>query len=153
MKMFDVGASDMAMIYMSPDPYFVEAFKQPVNFHKFDPGKHPTLGLSLYKALVRLYLATMSPSTPAAEIPDWRTQIRGAWLLKINDCLVTMIEDVQNAFTTLHTTGCHTLHIRKYDQTCPTMVSQLYCPPFSLSQLMISSIIDGNSLLLRTIFD
>ncbi len=70
--MFDVGASDMAMIYMSPDPYF-EAFGQPIDFWKFNPGKHPTLGLSLNEASGRLYLATMSPSIPAAKITDWRT--------------------------------------------------------------------------------
>jgi hypothetical protein len=70
MTMFDVGASNMAMIYMSPDPYF-KAFEQPIDFWKFDPGKHPTMGLSLYETLGCLYLATMSPGTPAAKIPDW----------------------------------------------------------------------------------
>jgi hypothetical protein len=55
-----------------------------------------------------LYLATMSPSTPAAKIPDWRTWICGTWLIKINDCLVMTIDDVWNAFADLHTNGCHT---------------------------------------------
>ncbi len=67
MTMFDIGASDMAMIYMSSDPYF-KAFEQPIDFWKFNPGKHSTMGLSLYEALGRLYLATMSPRTPAAKI-------------------------------------------------------------------------------------
>jgi hypothetical protein len=107
MTMFDVGARDMAMIYMSPDPYF-EAFKQPIGFRKFDRGKHPTMGLSLYESSGRLYLATMSPSTPAAKIPDWRAQIRGAWLIKINDFLVTTVEEVRNTFADLHTNGTHT---------------------------------------------
>jgi hypothetical protein len=60
------------------------------------------MGLSLYEASGRLYLATMSPSTPAAKIPDWRVQIRGAWLIKVNKCLVTTVEEVQNAFANLH---------------------------------------------------
>jgi hypothetical protein len=97
MMMFDVGARNTAMIYMSPDPYF-EAFKQPIDIQKFNTGKHPTMGLSLYEASGRLYLATMSPSTPAAKIPDWRAQIRSAWLIKVNKCLVTTVEEVQNAF-------------------------------------------------------
>ncbi len=101
MTMFDVGACDMVMIYMSPDPYF-EAFKQPTDCQKFDPGKHPTMGLSLYEASGRLYLATMSPITPAAKILDWRAQIRGAWLIKVNERLVMTVEEVQNAFTDLH---------------------------------------------------
>jgi hypothetical protein len=54
------------------------------------------------------YLATMSPSTPAAKILDWRAQIRGAWLIKINDCLVMTIEEVWNTFTDLHTQGSQT---------------------------------------------
>jgi hypothetical protein len=78
MTMFNVGACDMAMIYMSPDPYF-KAFEQPIDFQNFDLGKHPTMGLSLYEASGQLYLATMSPSTPVAKIPDWRARIRGAW--------------------------------------------------------------------------
>jgi hypothetical protein len=49
MTMFDIGASNMATIYMSPDPYF-ESFKQPIDFRKYNPGKHPTIGLSLYEA-------------------------------------------------------------------------------------------------------
>jgi hypothetical protein len=62
----------MAMVYMSPNPYF-DAFEQPLDLQKFDYTKHPTAGLSLYKKSERLYLATMSPSTPAEKIPDWRT--------------------------------------------------------------------------------
>jgi hypothetical protein len=72
MTMFDVGASNMAMIYMLPDPYF-EAFEQPIDFWKFNPGKHPKMGLSFYETLGHLYLDTMSLGTPAAKIPDWRT--------------------------------------------------------------------------------
>ena len=77
MTMFNVGASNMATIYMSPDPYF-EAFEQPIDFWKYNPGRHPTMGLSLYEAWGRPYLATMSLSTPASKILDWRAQIRSA---------------------------------------------------------------------------
>jgi hypothetical protein len=106
MMMFDVRACYMAMIYTSPDPYF-EAFEQPIDFQKFDTGKNPTMGLSLYEASGCLYLATMSPSTPAAKIPDWRAQIRGAWLIKVNKRLVRTVEEVQNAFVDLHSNGTY----------------------------------------------
>jgi hypothetical protein len=106
MMMFNVGSRNMAMIYMSPDPYF-EAFEQPIDFRKFDTGKHPTMGLSLYEASRRLYLATVSPSTPAAKILDWRAQNRGAWLIKVNKHLVAMVEKVQNAFANLHSNGTY----------------------------------------------
>jgi hypothetical protein len=107
MSMFDVGTRDMAMIYMSPDPYF-DAFEQPIDFRKFGPSKHPTMGLSLYEKSGRVYLATMSPSTPAAKIPDWRARVRGAWLIKVNECLVTTVEEATIAFAELHKNGTHT---------------------------------------------
>ena len=72
MMEYNIGWEDMAMVYMSPDPYY-DAFEQPLNLQKFDYTKHPTTGLSLYKKSGWLYLATMSPSTPAAKILDWRT--------------------------------------------------------------------------------
>ncbi len=81
MSAFDTSKSDMATIYMSPDPYFT-AFKQPLDLRQFDLAKHPTAGLSLYENGGKLHLATMSPSTPAAKIKDWRSRIRGAWLTK-----------------------------------------------------------------------
>jgi len=50
----------MAMIYLSPDPYY-DAFKQPLDLHKFNIVTHATAGLSLLKSDGRLHLATMSP--------------------------------------------------------------------------------------------
>ena len=38
---FDISKKDMAMIYLSPDPYY-EAFAQPVDLRNFDPATHAT---------------------------------------------------------------------------------------------------------------
>jgi hypothetical protein len=43
----DISRSDMAMIYISPDPFF-EAFEQPIDLRDFNLTNHPTAGLSLY---------------------------------------------------------------------------------------------------------
>jgi hypothetical protein len=104
MTEYDFGRNDMAMVYMSPDPYF-DAFQQPLNLRKFDYTKHPTAGLSLYDKSGRLYLATMSPSTPVAKIPDWRTQVQGAWLIKIGTSNITSIEEAHAAFMALGDPG------------------------------------------------
>jgi hypothetical protein len=98
MLAFDISKSDMATIYMSPDPYFT-AFEQPLDLRQFDLAKHPTAGLSLYENGGRLHLATMSPSTPAAKIKDWRSRIRGAWLTKIGSTIVTTIASAKDALT------------------------------------------------------
>jgi hypothetical protein len=104
MTEYDIGQDDMAMVYTSADPYF-DAFKQPLNLQKFDYTKHPTAGLSLYKKSGWLYLATISPSTPAAKILDWRMQVRDAWLIKIGTSTITSIEEAHTAFIALRDLG------------------------------------------------
>jgi hypothetical protein len=44
---FNIGTQDMAIIYMSPDPYH-DAFEQTIDLLKFDLSQHPTGGLVLY---------------------------------------------------------------------------------------------------------
>ena len=97
---FTIAREDIAMIYMSPDPYF-DAFEQPMDLRNFDLNKHVTAGLNLYEADGRIYLASMSPGTPAAKIPDWRSRIRGAWLIKVGDSVVSSIADATQAFQSL----------------------------------------------------
>ncbi len=90
MSAFEISKSDMAMIYMSPDPYF-DAFKQPLDLCKFDVEKDPTAGLSLFENNGHVHLATMSPGTPAAKIKDWCTRVKGAWLIKIGYMLISTV--------------------------------------------------------------
>ncbi len=85
---------------MSPNPYN-ESFLQMVYLHNFDLLKHPTAGLKFYESGQRLHLRGITPSTPVAKIPDWRSQICGAWLIKVNDTEVVSTEDVARAFQTL----------------------------------------------------
>jgi hypothetical protein len=65
-----LSKKDMAMVYMSPDPYF-EAFKEVIDFRKFNLSKHCTAGLCLSHLDGRLYLEGMMPGTPGAKIPCW----------------------------------------------------------------------------------
>jgi len=67
MANFNISRKDMAMIYLSPDPYY-DAFEQPLDLRKFGIATHATDGLSLLESGGRLHLATMSPSTPAAKM-------------------------------------------------------------------------------------
>jgi hypothetical protein len=104
MTEYDIGRNNIAMVYISPDPYF-DVFEQPLDIRNFDLNKHATAGLSLYEKSGRLYLASMSPSTPAANFPDWRTRVRGAWLIKIGSATVTSIEEAHAAFTAIQDSG------------------------------------------------
>jgi hypothetical protein len=98
MSGFEISKSDMAMIYMSPDPYF-DAFEQPLDLCKFDVENHPTAGLSLFERDGRIHLNTMSPGTPAAKIKDWCTRVKGTWLIKIGDTLISAVALAKDAIT------------------------------------------------------
>ncbi len=73
---YQVDWSCMEMIYMSPSPYH-DAFDKVIDIRCFDLAKHPTAGLSLLEKNGQLILAHMSPSTPWAKLPRWRTRLRG----------------------------------------------------------------------------
>ena len=90
----------MATIYMSPDPYH-NSFTEVLNLCKFDPIKHRTAGLCFIEKDSRVLLATMSSNTPGSRIPRWRTNLRGAWLISVNNKPVQSIADVQNALQTI----------------------------------------------------
>ena len=89
----------MAMVYMVPDPYF-EAFKKVIDLRKFDLKLHRTAGLCLAYSDNRLFLGSMTPGTPGAKIPCWQSRLKGAWLIKVGNKLVSSIADAQNAFST-----------------------------------------------------
>ena len=59
---FDVTRRDMAMIYMSPDPYF-EAFEEQLNLQHVNLTKHTTAGLELCESFGRVFLQSMKPGT------------------------------------------------------------------------------------------
>ncbi len=77
---------------MSPDPYF-EAFEETLNVQHVNLKKHHTAGMELYESSGRVFLRSMKPSTAAAKIPDWRTRLQGAWLIKIGNNIISSVED------------------------------------------------------------
>jgi hypothetical protein len=105
---FDVTRRDMEMIYMSPDPYF-EAFEEELNVQHVNLNKHHTAGLELYESSGRVFLRSMTPSTAAAKISDWRTRIRGAWLIKIGDTMISSVEDASLTLKTFVNSGAQSV--------------------------------------------
>jgi hypothetical protein len=95
-----IGASNMAMIYVSPDPYG-GSFEEELNLRKFDVATHRTAGLCFFEKNGRLLLALMAPSTPGACVPQWRTRLQGAWLIEVNGTPVLSINDAHAIFAHL----------------------------------------------------
>jgi hypothetical protein len=93
---YGIGKQDMAIIYMSQSPYH-EAFQQVMDIRKFDLATHSTAGLEFYVSRLRLHVKDVVPSTPAAKMPEWRSRLRGAWLIQVNGKDVSSPEDVVNA--------------------------------------------------------
>ena len=93
---YDITRNDIAQIYILPTPYHT-AFEQALDIRKLDTDKHPTAGLSLVNLDGRLVLASINTSSPAARIPRWRTQLRGAWLIQVGDTTVHTHLDVRHA--------------------------------------------------------
>lgn len=90
-----IGNNDTATIYMSPCPYH-QAFEEELDLRKFDFSKHPTAGLQLFEKDKRVHLASMAPNSPGNKIYKWRTNVRGAWLMAIDNKQVTSISEVQS---------------------------------------------------------
>jgi hypothetical protein len=63
-----ITKGDLAMIYMSPTPYY-DAFEEVLDIRWFDLSKHYTAGLCLAHVNGRLFLGGMAPSTPGAKTP------------------------------------------------------------------------------------
>ncbi len=103
-----IGAKDMAMVYISPDPFY-GAFKEELDLCKFDLSRHSTAGLNFFEKDQHLFLALMVPGTPGARIPWWRTQLRGAWLIAIDGTNISTLTDAQSIFCCLsnaNSSGC-----------------------------------------------
>ncbi len=94
---FNIGTHDMAMVYMSPDPYY-EALEQMLDLHKFSFSHHPTAGLSLFECNGQVHLGTILLSTPAAKLHEWQSWVRGAWLIKVGVITVNSLDNVNKAF-------------------------------------------------------
>ncbi len=95
-----INSEDMAMIYVSPDPY-ATVFEEELDLRKMNLARHPTAGLILFEKDNRILLASMAPGTPGARIARWWTRIRGAWLIQVDGTPVTSISDAKSVFTRL----------------------------------------------------
>ena len=97
---FEIDKDVMANVYLSPDPYHY-SFPETLDLRRFDSTKHPTAGMNFITTDYRVFLGSMAKSTPAAKIPRWRSRLRQAWLIKINDTTISSIADVRTCLADL----------------------------------------------------
>jgi len=99
MAQHDITQKDMAMVFLSPFP-FHDSFEETFLLRYFNPQKHPTAGMICTERNGRVYLSNIAPSTPAAKLRAWRSRLRGAWIIKVNDTIISSIQDLNR--TLLH---------------------------------------------------
>jgi hypothetical protein len=99
-----IGKHYMTTVYLSPDPYF-ETFEEIIDLHKFDLTKHRTNGLCLAHSDNCLFLGSMAPGTTSPKIPCWQSQLKGTWLIKVGNILVSSIADAQDTFARATASG------------------------------------------------
>eukprot|EP00804_Cyclotella_cryptica_P009450 CCRYP_017763-RA/>CCRYP_017763-RA protein AED:0.37 eAED:0.18 QI:0/0/0/1/1/1/2/0/848 len=108
MAKHDISSKDMEMVHLSPSP-FTDSFEEVLQLRYFDPLQHPTAGMVYNECNGRIYLTNIEPSTPAAKLRAWRSRLRGAWLIKINDTTITCESDVKKVLlecSHTHATKC-----------------------------------------------
>ncbi len=97
---FMTGSKDLAMLYISPDPYY-GAFEEESDLRKFDFASHWTAGLCFLQKDNWLIMASMKTGTPSAHVDKWQMCVWGAWILEINGTRISTILDAQAVFCCL----------------------------------------------------
>jgi hypothetical protein len=60
---------------------------------RFYPTSHPAGGMHFFTEGDRLILQHMAKGSPCAKIWDWHSQLKGAWLISVNNCPVSLVKD------------------------------------------------------------
>jgi hypothetical protein len=89
-----------SQVYVSPTPYN-DSFEEHIDISCWttEDGQMAA-GMRLLQVGDRVFVAGMAPSTPAARVPRWRSRFRGAWIIKVNNTVVTSVSEVYEAVAT-----------------------------------------------------
>ncbi len=97
---YGITRTDIEQVYFSPN-CFGHTFEETFSYSGDATLIHPTAGLNLTSSNDRVYITSITPGTPCAKIPRWRTRIKNTWLTRINDTDITSITDATHAFSVL----------------------------------------------------
>ena len=104
-------------------------------------GSHPTLGLDLYrhKDNDRIMLRQCLPSTPAAKIRKWRSTLRHATILALDDIVPNSINDITDYIDTCRTKKQQQITITFIPMESTTSNAATGVPQVNFDQLVIMS--------------
>ena len=99
---FDISCRDLRQVYFSPSP-FNAAFEETLEKKYILPqalSRDPYGGLDFSVVDHRLYLSRIKDGSPFVKLPRWRSRLRGAWLIQIDDVPIDSMEAVSLALST-----------------------------------------------------
>ena len=99
---FDITHRDLRQVYFSPSP-FNAAFEEILDKKYLLPGalaRDPYGGLEFLIEDNRLYLNQIKGGSPFAQLMRWRSRLRGAWLIQIDDVPIDSMDAVSQALST-----------------------------------------------------
>ena len=99
---FDITHRDLRQVYFSPSP-FNAAFEETLEKRYLLPqalARNPHGGFEFTISDNRLYLSRIKEGTPFAQLPRWRSRLRGAWLIQIDDVTIESLDAVSLALST-----------------------------------------------------
>ena len=101
-------------------------------------GNHPTMGLEIYKnGTGQIVLDKCAPSTPAARLPKWRSQLKLARIKKVHDTPIKHSIDIINAIAQAKTEGLKYINISFALEKRVDMHPQLGIPQLHYDQLCV----------------
>ena len=105
---FGINHRDLQQVYFSPSPYNA-AFEESLSKRWFTEStlqRHPQGGMSFQLINERLILTSIEESAPFAMLPQWRSRLRGAWLIRVQNKDVSTEEQVAVALLAAVRSDC-----------------------------------------------
>ncbi len=97
-----INALDMAMVYVSPDPYGMASEEE---LSTFNFNMHCTAGYASSRKITNSYSHLWHQAHRVLKSLTGEQKIQGVWLIQIDDILVTSIADSQAIFQRLYSNG------------------------------------------------
>lgn len=97
---YDISRRDVEQIYLSPHHYG-HAYEETFGFMGSSTVVHPTADLELREKDGLVFIHDISSGKPCAKIPCWKTRLRNACLLRINDTPITSISTARDILSNI----------------------------------------------------
>ncbi len=101
---FGITLQNMEQVFFSWTAYN-DAFEEYLDMKHFYPTSHPASGMHFFTEGDCLILQHMAKGLLCTKIRNWRSRLKGAWLISLNDRPVLSVKDINEIFEECLTSG------------------------------------------------